>query len=92
MLMPWNKSKLLTDTSSMEIARVAEILKKDGIEYECVTKKNESSIGTMVHGSIGASVGGGGAFTYSQAAGPTVYVYHIFVHKKNIERAKELIN
>ena len=62
MLMPWNKSKLLTDSSSLEIARVTEILKKNGIEYECVTKKNESSMGTMVHGSMGASVGGGGSF------------------------------
>ena len=92
MLMPWNKSKLLTDSSSLEIARVTEILKKNGIEYECVTKKNESSLGTMVHGSMGASVGGGGAFTYSQSAGPTSYVYHVFVHKKNMDRAKELIN
>ena len=90
--MPWNKTKLLTDTSSIEIARVTNILKKHDIEYECVTKKNESTLGTMLHGSIGASVGGGGAFTYSQSAGPTSFVYHLFVHKKNIERAKYLIN
>ena len=44
------------------------------------------------NGSMGASVGGGGAFTYSQSAGPTSYVYHVFVHKKNMDRAKELIN
>ena len=55
MLMPWDKAKLLTDSSAMEIARITEILKQNNIEYECVTKKNESSIGTMVHGSMGAS-------------------------------------
>ena len=91
MLMPWDKAKLLTDSSAMEIARITEILKQNNIEYECVTKKNESSIGTMVHGSMGASVGGGGAFTFSQSAGPVSYVYHVFVSKKNFERANMLI-
>ena len=92
MLMPWNKAKLLTDSSSIEIARVTDILKKNHVEYECVTKKNESSMGTMIHGSIGASVGGGGAFTHSQSTGPVSYTYHVFVSKKNIDRAKGLIN
>ncbi|WP_155994890.1 hypothetical protein [Butyrivibrio sp. WCE2006] len=39
MLMPWDKAKLLTDSSAMEIARITEILKQNNIEYECVTKK-----------------------------------------------------
>ena len=91
MLMPWNKAKLLTDSSSMEIARVTEILKQNSIEYECVTKKNESTLGNLIHGSMGASVGGGGAFTYSQSAGPISYVYHVFVNKKNLEDAKNMI-
>lgn len=34
MLMPWNKAKLLTDSSSIEIARVTDILKKNHVEYE----------------------------------------------------------
>ena len=92
MLMPWNKTKLITDSSSMEIARVTDILKNNNIEYECVTKKNESTLGTLIHGSMGASVGGGGAFTYSQSAGPVSYVYHVFVSKKNLDPARNLIN
>lgn len=91
MLMPWNKAKLLTDSSSMEIARITEILKQNHIEYECVTKKNESSIGSLIHCSLGASVGGGGAFSYSQSSGPISYVYHVFVSKKDLNRSKELI-
>ena len=86
------RRKVLTDTSSMEIARVTELLKENNVKYELVTKKNQSTFGNMIHGSMGASVGGGGAFTHSQSVGAADYVYHIYVAAKDFGRATEIIS
>ena len=91
MLMPWDKVKLIAETSSGEVARITNILKENNIKYECVTKKNESTFGSMIHSSMGASVGGGGGFTYSQAVGPINYVYIIYVSRKMYTLANSLI-
>ena len=86
------RRKLITDTSSMEIARVTGILDENNIKYEIVTKKDQSTFGSILHTSSGASVGGGGAFTQKQSAGVPNFIYHIYVSLRDISRAEELIS
>ena len=85
------RRKLLTDTSSMEIARVTDILKQNNIKYELITKKDQSTFGSIVHTSMGASVGNGGAFSHSQSNGITNFVYHIYVSLRDLSKAEDLI-
>lgn len=44
MLFFLNRKKLLVDTSSMEVARVTDILRNNKVKYEVKTLRNQSSV------------------------------------------------
>ena len=89
----WNRKKLLTDSSSMEIARVTELLKANNIEYEVVTKRDKTAVGMMFHASMATNtIGSGGAASGNQYIGNVNFVYHIFVKNSDFQTAEHVIN
>ena len=49
MITVFNREKLMADTSSQELNRVTDILRKNEISYDVVTKKNMTTFGQIVH-------------------------------------------
>ena len=45
MITVFNREKLMADTSSQELNRVTDILRKNEISYDVVTKKNMTTFG-----------------------------------------------
>ena len=90
MITIFNRKKLLEDTSPLELARVTEELKKNKIKYEVITKRNQSSMGMALHTSMVFSAANGG-FSSHEALGNMVYIYKVYVSKKDYEKAKSII-
>ena len=90
MITIFNRKKLLEDTSPLELARVTEELKKNKIKYEVITKCNQSSMGMALHTSMVSSAANGG-FSSREALGNMVYIYKVYVSKKDYEKAKSII-
>ncbi len=89
MLFFLNRKKLLVDTSSMEVARVTDILRNNKVKYEVKTLRNQSSMGMMMHTGMSAKVGNG-AISYSQGVGPMHFSYIVYVARNDYEYAKQL--
>lgn len=86
-----NRKKLLTDTSSIEIARVTTILKEHHISYDIVTKKSQSTFSNMAHASMSNTIGHGAAASYNDIVGEVFFIYHIYVRRKDYEKAKRIV-
>lgn len=91
MLTLFNRKKLLTDVSSEEIARVIEILKQNHLEYEIVSKRNQSTYAMHARAQHGIRAGFGDARVVSDCIGPVSFVYHIYVRGKDLAKAQNLI-
>ena len=84
-----NRAELFVDVNQEVAAKVWSALEESGIEYEMNTKQNVSAFRKNIHYAQGMSS------TMSSASGSyygdTVkYVYHIYVKKKDLARAKEV--
>lgn len=90
MLTLFNRKKLLTDVSSEEIARVIEILKQNCLEYEVVSKRNQSTYAMQARARYGMRTGLGDARAVSHCIGPVSFVYHIYVRGKDLTKARNL--
>lgn len=89
MITIFNRAELFTDVNQEAAAKVWSTLEENGIEYEMNTKQNVSAFRKNIHYAQGMSS------TMSSAPGSyygdTVkYVYHIYVRKADLARAKEL--
>ena len=87
----FNRKKLYEDYSSMEIARITELLKVNNISYETRTKRNQSNIDMALHSSMTTSIGHGGAYAGGQAIGNLTFLYRVYVSRADYEKAKKLI-
>lgn len=83
----FNRKKLLVESSGQEIARVRGVLEEKGIEFLTVTKRNSN---VMFDGKASMMAAGKG-LGYSAMAGPALYIYFIYVKRKDFDRALELI-
>lgn len=92
MLTVFNRKKLIVDTSSGEIARVADILKRNKITYEVVTKRSQSAFGMGMRAQAGMRAGNGEAKTVQYGVGPVNFVYYVYVRGRDLPAAKALIN
>ena len=90
MLTLFNRKKLLTDVSSEEISKVIEILKQNRLEYEVVSKRNQSTYAMQARARHGMRTGFGDARVVSDCIGPVSFVYHIYVRGKDLARARNL--
>ena len=79
-----NKKELISVYSIKEQARIRDILASNGIDYEIkvINRKSPSPLG----GGTRATTG-----TYGENL-DIMYQYVIYVNKKDIERAKQVIN
>lgn len=93
MITVFNREKLMADTSSQELNRVTDILRKNAISYDVVTKKNMTTFGQIVHSNMSARIGHGSpsASTYKDLVGDVLYTYLVYVRRKDFEAAKKLI-
>ncbi len=82
---------LLTDTSSIEVARVVELLKGNKIPYTLVTKKSQNTFDNMIHASMSTSIGHGAPASCGKIVGEIFFTYNIYVRKRDYEKAKNLI-
>ena len=89
MITVFNRAKLITDSNAEYIATIWSTLKKNGIPYEMKTLKNKSTFSRNLHYNQGISHYHGG-MAGSNFADNMVYVYVIYVEKKNLARAKEV--
>ncbi len=87
----FNRKKLYEDYSSMEIARITELLKANNISYETRTKRNQSNFDMALHTSMTSSIGRGGVYTGGQAVGNLTFLYRVYVSRADYEKAKKLI-
>ena len=93
MITVFNMEKLMADTSSQELDRVTDILRKNAISYDVVTKKNMTTFGQIVHSNMSKTIGNGSpsASTYKDLVGDVLYTYLVYVRRKDFGAAKKLI-
>lgn len=85
MLTILNRRKLLSDTSAEELARVREILKREGIPYTEKTIRPRGVVGR----SLDAATTSRYWVSYRWAGGDlTPFIYTLYVRRKDYERAK----
>ena len=82
----FNRKKLLTDTSSEEIANVREYLEINKIQYNLNTKRNSNIVLDTIHSDMAYKA----RLPYSYTEGPKIYYYTIYVRKKDYSRAKKI--
>ena len=70
--------------------RVIEILKQNHLEYEVVSKRNQSTYAMHARAKHGMRAGFGEARVVSDCIGPVSFVYHIYVRGKDLARARNL--
>ena len=83
---------LISDTSSIEITKVVDLLKNAHIPYTLVTKKSQSTFDTMVHAKMSTTIGHGAPASYNTIVGETFYIYNIYVRKRDYLKSKKLIS
>ena len=86
----FNRKQLFLDSSAEEAARVWSTLRQHNIPYTMKT----AGVGTSLRRGLDAKIASGpmnGAVRYSEATDPCRYVYAIYVHRRDYQRAKELI-
>ncbi len=83
----FNRKKLVTDSSSQEIARVRGVLEENGIDFYTETKRNANIVLEGNYARMAASRG----MAYSSMRGPVDYTYTIWVKKKDYDRAEKLL-
>jgi len=81
------RKRILVDTSSEEARRVTNILDEHKIKYELRTKRPRGSVGTA----LDARAYGRGNISMYKGAGQPLFVYMIFVRRKDFVRAKKLL-
>ena len=93
MITVFNREKLMADTSSQELDRVTDILRKNAISYDVVTKKNMTTFGQIVHSNMSKTIGNGSpsASTYKDLVGDVLYTYLVYVRRKDFGAAKNVI-
>jgi len=86
MVLIFNRKRLLVDISQVECSRVKQILKSTNIEYQYKTVKNAPS------SSLRSDVAAGAHYSlgYSNYDNNIIFVYYIYVKRKDYKRAKEL--
>ncbi len=89
----FNRKKLFSDTSAMELNRVTDILRNNRIQYDVVTKKSSSVFGMGIHASMSVNtVGYGAAASAKDFIGEITYIYLVYVRRRDLEKAKGLIS
>ena len=86
----FNRALLRADTSAEETAKLWSALREAGIEYEVLTKHNSGAT-SINSGRLGHSKDMINSMWGGQYYGDT-YSYEIWVKKKDLERAKEIMN
>ncbi|MBE6817180.1 MAG: hypothetical protein E7520_05710 [Ruminococcaceae bacterium] len=91
MITVWNRKVLIQDTDAQNVAAVWSKLRECKIKYEVVTKTHTSSFKRMLtqKQNIHFNMGGVPA-TWTEH--PADYLYIVYVHKNDYNRAKELCN
>jgi len=79
--------KLITDTSAEEIARVTDLLEQNAIRFEVRTTRSRGSIGS---GMDAGAYARGNLAMYKGASQP-VFVYAVYVNRKDFEQARQLV-
>ena len=89
MFLPFNRVKLIVDSSSETVAAVCDKLRAGGIPYDRRTRQNRGALGKAVTAGRGVSgyMGGMPAASFSDALG---YVYTVYVRRADEARAREL--
>lgn len=80
------KKRILVDISSEEARRVTSILDEHKIKYELRTKRPRGSIGTA----LDARAYGRGNLAMYKGAGAPMFVYMVYVKRKDYDRAHQL--
>ena len=89
MITIFNRAELFTDVNQEAAAKVWSTLEENGIEYEMNTKQNVSAFRKNLHYAQG--MGSTMSIAPGSYYGDTIkYVYHIYVRKADLARAKEL--
>jgi hypothetical protein len=81
------KKRILVDTSGEEARRVTEILDANEIKYELRTKRARGSVGT----GLDARAYGRGNIAMYKGAGAPMFVYMVYVRRKDFDRAHQLL-
>ncbi|NMC15251.1 MAG: hypothetical protein GYA40_01215 [Chloroflexi bacterium] len=79
--------QLISDTSSEEIRRVEELLKRENIPYRLQTQRTRGALGSMIDS---RSYAASNIALYKGAAQPN-FVYTIYVRRKDYQRANALM-
>lgn len=79
--------KLAVDTSAEGIRKITDILKAAGIRYQLVTVRSRGSVGSFADARAYAR-SNIAMYKFSDKPG---MVYYVYVSRKNIQHAKELI-
>ena len=81
------KKKIATDTSSEEIRRITTLLDQNQIKYELRTIRSRGTIGSAFDA---ASYARSNIALYKGSSAPS-FVYHVYVKRKDYERAYDLL-
>ena len=90
MLHPFNRKELLKTPSAQDAARAWSILRANGVPYAVTTRGTGVTLWRRMDLAI-VSKNFNGATKYSDAVDPLNYLYVIYVHRKDYQRAMELI-
>ena len=90
MLHPFNRRELFKTPSAQDAARAWSILRANGIPYEVTTKGTGVALRRRMDLAI-VSKNYNGATNYGDAVDSLNYLYVIYVHRKDYQRAMDLI-
>ncbi|MDE7170715.1 MAG: hypothetical protein K2O11_02420 [Oscillospiraceae bacterium] len=90
MLHPFNRKELFKTPSAQDAARAWSILRANGIPYAVTTKGTGVALRRRMDLAI-VSKNYNGATNYNDAVDSLNYLYVIYVHRKDYQRAMELI-
>lgn len=78
-----NRKELMTDSSAEELARVKEVLKAEGIEYEVKTLSSRGVVGRAIDSSAYARAN----LSFGRDRQRVDFVYRLFVRRKDYDAA-----
>ena len=90
MLHPFNRKELFKTPSAQDAARAWSILRANGIPYSVTTKGTGVALRRRMDLAI-VSKNYNGATNYGDAVDSLNYLYVIYVHRKDYQRAMDLI-